>query len=101
MVEALRWPPEGPAENHSSQCGIFNTSNKTGRYVRKDIGRQVTLSAGDADVDRLLLAQPEGDGHGLRQEGVEQVQYYDPDDRATIRVTVPLVRDVMVQMETY
>jgi hypothetical protein len=37
----------------------------------------------------------------LRQEGVEQVQYYDPDDRATIRVTVPLVRDVMVQMETY
>ena len=37
----------------------------------------------------------------LRQEGVEQVHYYDPADRATIRVTVPLVRDVMVQMETY
>ena len=37
----------------------------------------------------------------LRQAGVEQVHYYDPDDRATIRVTVPLVRDVMVEMETY
>jgi hypothetical protein len=37
----------------------------------------------------------------LRQEGVEQVHYYDPHDRATIRVTVPLVRDVMVEMETY
>jgi len=67
--------------------------------------------AGPRELERLVLWQTVDDGAAvfadqlpvrkLRQEAVEQVQYYDPDDRATIRVTVPLVRDVMVQMETY
>jgi hypothetical protein len=63
------------------------------------------------EIERMVLWQTVDDGAAvvadqlpvrkLRQEAVEQVEYYDPHDRATIRVTVPLVRDVMVQMETY
>jgi hypothetical protein len=63
------------------------------------------------ELERLVLWQTYDEGAGvfanqlpvrkLRQEGVEQVEFYLPDERATVKVTVPLVRNVMVQMETY
>jgi hypothetical protein len=68
-------------------------------------------SAPPRELERLVLWQTVDDGAGvlgdtlpvrkLRQEGVQQVQFYLPDERATVSVTTPVVRNVMVQMETY
>jgi hypothetical protein len=73
--------------------------------------REVAPDAGPREIERLVLWRTIDDGSAvvgdrlpvrkLRHEAVEQVQYYDPQQRATIRVTVPVVRNVMVQMETY
>ena len=68
-------------------------------------------SAAPRELERLVMWKTYDEGAGvlanqlpvrkLRQEGVEQVEFYLPDAGATVKVTVPVVRNVMLQMETY
>ncbi len=87
-----------PRVDRQPQPVVTNSQLAPGASAPREIERMVLWQTVD---ERATLVGDQLPVRKLRQEGVEQVHYYDPDDRATIRVTVPLVRDVMVQMETY